>query len=109
VVGELGRDARAILNRLTADITPARAADWSKGDFAAWGKETNAVAVSVAHSFPTPPRCERDMAPIALPSSYDQRAQDAAALQLERAGVRLAVVLERALGRLPLAAVTATN
>jgi len=109
VVRELGKDARAILNRLTADITPARAADWKKGDFAAWGRQTNAVAVSVAYSFETPPRCERDMAPIALPSGYDQRAQQAAALQLERAGVRLALVLERSLGRLPLASLTATN
>ena len=44
VVGELGKDARAILTRLTGDITPERAAEWSKGDFASWGKETNAVA-----------------------------------------------------------------
>jgi hypothetical protein len=102
VVGELGKDARAILTRLSADITPQRAAAWARGDFASWGKETNAVAVSIAYSFPTPPRCERDMAPLELPKGYDARAQLTAATQLERAGIRLAVVLERALRPLSL-------
>lgn len=108
VVGELGRDARGILARLNGDITPALAAQWSRGDFASWGKESNAVAVSVAYSFPTPPRCESHMAPLTLPSWYDTRAQAAAATQLERAGVRLAVVLEKALGPLSFADVSAS-
>lgn len=107
VVGELGRDARAILTRLTSDITQERAAKWSEGDFASWGKETNAVAVTVAYSFHTAPRCERDVAPITLPAGYDMRAQAAVATQLERGGVRLAVALEKALGPLSLAQLTA--
>lgn len=108
VVGALGKDARAILTRLTADITPERAAEWTRGDFTSWGKETNAVAVSVAYSFPTPPRCESHQPPVALPSWYDARAQAAAATQLERGGVRLAVVLEKELGPLSLSTVSAT-
>lgn len=107
VVGELGKDARAILNRLTVDITPQRAVSWSKGDFTSWGRETNAVAESVAYSFHTAPRCERHSVPVALPTWYDGRAQAAVATQLERAGVRLAAVLERALGPLSLSVASA--
>ncbi|MDB5579061.1 MAG: nuclease [Bradyrhizobium sp.] len=106
VVGELGRDARVILARLTGEITPGLASQWLQGDFASWGMEANAVAVSVAYSFRTPPRCESHMAPLDLPKGYDARAQAAVATQLERAGVRLAIVLERALRLLSLAAVS---
>lgn len=102
VVGELGPDARSILVKLQSDIMPDRAAAWSRGDFAAWTKEANAVAVQTAYSFRTPPRCESNAVPLELPARYDAAAQTAASLQLERAGVRLAVVLERALGPLSL-------
>ncbi|MDB5583740.1 MAG: putative endonuclease [Bradyrhizobium sp.] len=108
VVSELGKDARSILARLNGDITPALATLWSRGDFASWGKESSAVAVSVAYSFSTPPRCESHMAPLTLPSWYDARAQAPVATQLERAGVRLAIVLEKALGPLSLAEVSAS-
>jgi len=107
VVGELGKDARAILARLNGEITPVLAAQWTQGDFASWGKETNAVAVTVAYSFPTPPRCENHMPPLELPKWYDARSQAAAATQLKRAGVRLALVLEKALGPLSLMGVSA--
>jgi S1/P1 Nuclease len=108
VVGELGKDAREILGRLTSDITPERAISWSRGDIVGWARETNAVAVSTAYSFATPPRCESSPTPLELPAGYDAAAQSAVAVQLERAGVRLAVVLEKQLGPLSLAAVTAT-
>ena len=106
VVGELGKAARAILTRLNADITPALAGQWLQGDFTSWAKQTNAAAVTVAYSFSTPPRCENDMTPLALPKGYDDRAQATAATQLERAGVRLAAVLDRALGPLSLTALS---
>lgn len=106
VVGELGPDARSTLIKLQADITPELAAAWSAGDFSAWAHEANAVAVKTAYSFRTPPRCENNTAPLDLPAGYDAAAQSAAALQLERAGVRLALVLERALGPLPAASLT---
>ncbi|GAA0326144.1 S1/P1 nuclease [Sphingomonas oligophenolica] len=105
VVSELGSDARDILGKLESGITSDQAAAWSAGDFGSWAKETNGVAVSVAYSFKTPPRCEIDMVPLDLPAGYDGRAQAAASLQLRRAGVRLAVVLEKALGPLAIEAV----
>lgn len=106
VVGELGKDARAMLVRLTADITPDKAGAWSTGDFNSWARETNAVAISTAYSFHTQPRCEQSPSPLALPAGYDEAAQAAAATQLERAGVRLAVVLEKALGSVSLASLS---
>lgn len=102
VVGELGKHARG--HPRPPDQRHYASA---RGDVTSWGKETNAVAVSVAYSVPTPPRCERHMAPLTLPSWYDERAQAVAATQLERAGVRLAVVLERALEPLSLGSILA--
>jgi hypothetical protein len=106
IVEDLGKDARAILTRLNAGITPELAATWSQGDIRSWGLETNAVASSVAYSFKTPAGCGNDMGPITLPKGYEARAQAAAATQLERAGVRLAVVLEKALRPLSLAQIS---
>jgi hypothetical protein len=107
VVGELGSDAKDILSKLESGITRDQASAWSAGDFSSWAKETNGVAVSVAYSFKTPPRCENDMVPLDLPAGYDARAQAAASLQLMRAGVRLAVVLEKALGPLKIDVIAA--
>lgn len=100
VVRELGSDPGALAARLTPEITPALAARWGRGDMESWARETHAVAVSTAYSFATPPRCANDDPPLLLPKGYDAAAQRAARLQLERAGVRLAVVLEKALGPL---------
>ncbi len=103
VVGELGKDAREILTRLTAEITPDKAAAWSKGDFSSWARETNAIAFGTAYSFHTQPRCEQSPTPLLFPKGYDEAAQVAAATQLEHAGVRLAAVLENALKPLSVA------
>jgi len=44
----------------------------------------------------SPASCGSDSSPISLPPRYDAAAQSAASLQLERAGVRLASILNRA-------------
>lgn len=106
VVGELGKDAREILARLTGDITPDKAAAWSAGDFNSWAHETNTLAFSTAYSFHTEPRCEQSPTPLLFPKVYDEAAQTTAAIQLERAGVPLAVVLEKALKPLGLASLS---
>lgn len=99
----LGKDARSILDRLVSEITPQRAEQWSAGDPLRWAKESHDVAVSVAYSFRTPPRCDRNEQPTLLPNGYDARTEAAVATQLERGGVRLAVILERAMAGLDLA------
>ena len=55
------------------------------------------MAKSVAYTLDTPAGCSQDASPITLPDAYVATAQDAADLQLEKAGVRLAWVLNRAL------------
>lgn len=46
----------------------------------------------------SPPGCTSDATPLPLPAGYQGKAQAAASLQIERAGVRLALLLNRALG-----------
>lgn len=103
VVRELGGDPVALAARLGSTITTNQARLWSQGNFTSWARESNAVAVRVAYRIGAPPGCENDVSPLELPKGYDAAARAAAALQLERAGVRLALILERALGPLPAA------
>jgi hypothetical protein len=97
VVQALGSDPAQVASTLRAQITPAQRAQWRKGDAASWAQEAYGVARSVAYTVGSPAACQQDAAPITLPAGYDAKAQAAAALQLERAGVRLGVVLNQAL------------
>ncbi|HEY2359095.1 MAG TPA: S1/P1 nuclease [Phenylobacterium sp.] len=97
VVGELGPDPVALAHQLAMSITPADKALWERGDPNAWAMESYGVAKSVAYRMNPPPGCDRDAAPVALPAGYDAAARMAVAHQLQRAGVRLAVALNRAL------------
>ena len=97
VLAPLGPDPQAAAIVLAARITSAQAAAWSQGAAADWAAESFGVAKSVAYTLGTPAGCSQDSAPVPLPSSYVAAAQVAADLQLEKAGVRLAWVLNRAL------------
>jgi hypothetical protein len=98
-VQALGADPKAVAAKLKAQITPAQAATWRQGTPRAWAMETHEVAASVAYWPGTPAECDPDAAPASLPVGYDARARRAAALQLQKAGVRLAAALNHALGR----------
>ena len=98
VVAELGSDPVALAHQLVATITPADKARWERGDLNGWATESYGVAKSTVYRLNPPPGCDRDAAPIALPTGYDEAARTAVAQQLQRAGVRLALVLNRALG-----------
>ena len=91
VVQALGRDPRTVASRLRSQITPAEVRVWSQGDTRAWTMEAYAVAAKVAYRFGGPPQCGGYTVP--LSSDYQARTHQAGALQLERAGVRLATVL----------------
>jgi hypothetical protein len=97
VVTALGPDPVAVAAELTAQITPAQKAEWRRGDPQAWALETYKVAKSVAYWPGLQGGCASDRAPVSLPPGYATRAQAAARRQLQRAGVRLALVLNRAL------------
>ncbi len=98
VVQVLGSDPQAVAASLEAQITPADRKTWEAGDPRTWAKEAFGVAQNVAYTVGSQPGCNPDAAPITLPSGYAQKAEVAAALQLKRAGVRLALELDRALG-----------
>ena len=97
VVQALGSDPQTVADRLRAEITPADKAGWEKGDPRSWAQEAYSVARSVAYTVGSQPGCGGDAGPLPLPSAYADKAKAAAKVQLERAGVRLAAELGRAL------------
>lgn len=97
VVKAMGSDPVALAAELRARITPAQKVLWERGTPRDWAMEAFAVARSTAYRLPSSAKCGGDEGPVALPSGYAEAAQSAAALQLERAGVRLALVLNQAL------------
>ena len=81
-------DDRAYALRLDTEIGQQQVAQWSQGSPEQWANESHAVAVSIiygklAHSG-------------ALPADYASEALPTVNEQLERAGVRLAMVMNRA-------------
>ena len=98
VIQRMGADPQSIAGRLEAQITPAQRQAWASGDSKAWALDSYGVAIAAAYTLNTPPGCASDTAAVNLPSDYQSKAQMAAELQLEKAGVRLAWVLNRALG-----------
>jgi hypothetical protein len=97
VLEPLGSDAQVVAARLEAQITPAQKAAWASGDARAWAMESYGVARQVVYSFNPPAGCGSDRAPIPLPAGYADKALATAQVQLEKAGVRLAYVLNTAL------------
>ena len=98
VIQLMGPDAQAITARLEAQISPARRQAWTSGDAKAWALDSYQVATSVAYMLGTSPGCASDVAPITLPDGYQTKAEAAAQVQLEKAGVRLAWLLNQTLG-----------
>ena len=91
VVEALGGDPETVAADLHSRITPAERATWTKGTPEQWANECFAVAkrnvyAGLAGAGPTD-------APIILPADYTAKAAPVVAEQLERAGVRLAAVL----------------
>jgi hypothetical protein len=90
-------DATKLAAKLASQITPADRKAWEKGDAKTWAMESYALAKSTVYTIGSKPGCASDVAPVTLPAGYDQAAQAAVALQLKKAGVRLALELNRAL------------
>ncbi len=77
--------------RLESLITPAEATAWREGTPSTWATESNAIARRVIYS-------ALPHTPGQLPEDYVQQAIPTVDGQLERAGVRLADILNRTLG-----------
>jgi hypothetical protein len=98
VVEALGNSAPDIATRLARSITPADAKAWSADGPRQWAMETFGVARNVAYRLPSEPTCA-DHASIALSAAYQAQAQRTAAVQLEKAGIRIAAELNAAFRR----------
>ena len=103
VVAELGQDPEQVASALGAQIAPADEASWGRGSLVDWANESFGVAKRAIYSSLRGQGGTE--APIILPSDYAARMQPVTATQLERAGVRLARLLNDALAD-PLAQAT---
>ena len=103
VEAAVGNDVNAAATNLQARITPAQRMDWRRGDAASWATEAFQVARSTVYTIGSPAGCQSNVAPITLPVGYGSAAQAAAQVQLQRAGVRLAMVLDTALAAVDIA------
>jgi len=83
----------ALATKLIAEITPAQAASWASGTPEQWAME--AFAISQKDAYGTPPLSKAS--PQHLSAAYVAVAEKDVALQLSKAGVRLAYVLNSAL------------
>jgi hypothetical protein len=96
VVRALGGSADEIAAELEAQITPAEIKAWSAGSPRDWALEGFQIAKRDAYALPDRPTCEEHRS-VALSSAYEATAVKDAAAQLEKAGIRLAYVLNRSL------------
>jgi hypothetical protein len=92
-VDALGRPPAALAQQLLARITAAQEAEWKQGTPDDWAIESFSIAQ--ADGYGDPPLSGS----VYLDAAYVARAEKDVALQLSRAGVRLAAVLNRALDR----------
>jgi len=97
-VRRLGDDPRQIATTLTAGISDEQRQAWSQGAVADWAMESFGVARKDAYGLLSKPSTRGIYV---LDTSYTDAAVRDVRLQLSRAGVRLAVVLNKALGGSP--------
>jgi nuclease S1 len=93
-VHAIGSSPSVIAKKLLAQITPDQAREWSAGSPEDWQLE--AFNIANADAYGDPP-LSKDQ-PQHLDADYAVRAEKDVVLQLSRAGVRLATVLNRSLG-----------
>jgi S1/P1 Nuclease len=97
-VERLGTDPQRVATSLIGEISEPQRQEWSRGTPADWAMEAFALARRDAYGLLPPPG---DHGTYALPPAYTEQAEKDVALQLSRAGVRLAFVLNQALGASP--------
>lgn len=97
VVTDLARNPKALAKALNARITPSQARAWAGAPTAAWIAESHSLAVKVAYAYGGPSACLKSRTVTRLSAAYEDRARAVAAEQIEKAGVRLAAVLNAVL------------
>jgi hypothetical protein len=94
-VEALGTEPQAVANSLTTRITAAEKAAWETGTAEQWAMDSYSVSKQTAYGALSSPRPD---GVYGLTASYEAKAKTAVADQLSKAGVRLALLLNRALG-----------
>jgi len=98
VVEVLGHTAPQIAEQLDSRLGPDEIKDWSQGAPRSWAMDTFELGRRDAYALPSTPTCQGGGA-VSLPPAYLRQAEKDAATQLLKAAVRLAAVLNGALGR----------
>jgi hypothetical protein len=96
-VERIRRRPAAIAKLLLAEITPAKASKWAAGSLEDWAMESFNLAKADVYGSPPLSKGETQH----LDSNYVDRAEADVRLQLSRAGIRLAHVLNASLGSEP--------
>jgi hypothetical protein len=97
VVAALGNSALKIAAALDAEITHEDVQAWTSGNSAGWAMESFALGQRDAYALAMRPTCQLPGS-VALSADYQARARQDAAMQLKKAGVRMAGLLNDALG-----------
>jgi len=97
VVDAQGTSAAQIADKLDAGVTVALMNEWTSGTTRSWAMETFEVAQRAAYALPLRPTCRSGSA-VALSADYEVEARKVAATQLLKAAIRMAAILNRALG-----------
>lgn len=92
-----GENPRELATTLETRITPALAADWSKGTPADWAWQSYGIARDTVYGGLT--AGPSDVEGVTLPVTYYTTMRKVVDTQLERAGVRLAILLNRVFGQ----------
>lgn len=100
VVESFGTDPSRIAATWRKTITKEQLAGWSRGTPYQWAMESYDVARNVAYRFGGVATCDTTT-PVTLSAPYQAAARQAAQVQLEKAGVRLAGILNAALAHQP--------
>jgi hypothetical protein len=96
-VGALGNSAREIAAQLDARITTEDLNSWTRGDARTWTLESFALGQKDTYALAARPTCQSPGS-TALSVEYQAQAQRDAALQIEKAAIRIAGLLNNALG-----------
>jgi S1/P1 Nuclease len=97
-VDQLGPDAKTIASELIGNITKDQQAQWQAGSPADWAQEAFKVAHDDAYGQLSEPNSHGGFR---LSDDYVTTATNDVSLQLSRAGVRLAMILNQALRKQP--------
>lgn len=98
VVRDLGENPETLAATLAGRITPQERAAWEKGDSKSWAQEGFDIAKAKIYTAGSKPGCFPDSSPVSLPAGYEEMAREVVTIQLQKAGVRLAAILNRSLG-----------